>query len=131
MLTMTPLTFCKTNACQQPIVVDDVYKESEMKDAPTHLILFYKCSACGRKDRIAATGEVWDGYQQRDFFNKRKISREAIAFSFDLDLFDTVEELQALWNSFKNPPILEDRIGKCKCDDCERRLHGDGPRQGS
>jgi hypothetical protein len=124
MLTMTPLTFCKT--CHHPVVVDDVYKDKQIVDAPEHIVLFYKCSSCGRKDKIAATNEVWDGYQQKDFFIKRNISKEAIRFALDLDLFDTVAELQALWRSFKNPPILEDRIGKCNCDDCKRRLYAQG-----
>jgi hypothetical protein len=66
--------------------------------------------------------EEWETIQNADI-NMHKMNKALLrGFSIDLDGVYGVEDILNIWRAQRTPPLLENVIGACNCDDCLRRL---------
>lgn len=110
--------------CFNDIWADDVFKKVAIPKSPMHLALVFRCPRCRTVGRLLATHEEWETAQAEA--EDARVDRDILvrAASVDLDGELTVAVLEAFWAAEKRPPLLEDRIGSCNCEDCKRRLYG-------
>ncbi len=122
---MTPLAHCKAAACHAPISVADVFKEKLIEESPDHVVVTYKCPACGRKDTMAGTIQSWTEFKQDDEEERRgkAASSDKVLKAAEIELggIDNVDDLLTLWRSYRRAPLREAVMGSCNCDDCEKR----------
>jgi len=124
-MTVTPLAHCKAATCRHPINVNDVYKEKIVEESPSHLVVEYKCSGCGRKDRMVGTIESWEQFKRDQAEGERGeiVSSDQIikAAQIEVDAIDGADDLITLWRSYRTAPLIEAVLGSCNCDDCKKR----------
>lgn len=121
------LSQCKYADCAGVIEIGNVTKVTAIPRAPGHLALVAACVTCGRNGQYVITRTLWD--EARVYVEEGDppaVHEQAVmaAALIELDAVDTVDELVALWASYRTPPLIEKLMGVCKCDDCERRLYG-------
>ena len=124
MVNVTPLTHCKTATCRAPITVDDVYKDQVVKESPQHIVVTFRCPKCERADRMVGTNESWDAFkrdaavEEAAAVDTDKVMKAA---EIEMNAIDSVDDLTTLWKSYKTPPLIEEVMNACPCDDCKRR----------
>jgi uncharacterized Zn finger protein len=106
--------------CTGDIFPQDVYKTVPIQQSPQHVALVYKCPRCGTKSRAVATAEDWEDRRVKATKRKTNLRAEQI----ELDAVESVDDLVALWASYKNPPIREEVMFACMCPQCVERLYG-------
>jgi hypothetical protein len=117
---------CSNDGCGAPIEVPDVYKEVTVEKSPQFVALVYQCPECEDKNKFVASHEAWAKAQEK-FAAARDIRKNDFRrHQIELDAIDTVEDLQALWSSLKNPPLREDSKGACTCPQCKEKWYGKG-----
>lgn len=100
---------------------DDIIKEKDVRTAPSHIVIVYRCPACTRVDRIVAERSIWLEYIEDKDFEDYVIDREVDAFADDMDvLVDDVGDLLNIWASLQSPPPIES-MRKCACASCQHR----------
>jgi hypothetical protein len=119
--TLQPLTYCKNKACGKPITVKNVHEEREIEEAPHHIIIEYKCFNCTQEDQMVGTRESWEQFLSEDMEEEDSYQRALRDAEVELGGIESAQDLINLWHSYNRPPILEDRIGACKCLICEKR----------
>ena len=110
--------------CKESIDVGDVFKTVELQQSPQHVALIYKCPSCEQTAKVVATHEQWDEKQEEYEVRQAKRERDSRADQIELDAIQGPSDLVAYWASLKNPPLIEEHIGKCVCQECRKRLYG-------
>lgn len=125
MSVVTPLTYCKTDVCREPITVSDVIKDVAVVESPQHIVVTFKCSKCERIDKMVGTNESWKAFKRdsalEEIAEDNKSQQVVKAAEIEVNAIDSVEDLKTLWRSYKNPPLIEDLIDVCGCDECIKR----------
>ncbi len=112
---------CRAEFCGAIISSNDVMAEKQIKSAPGHLVVLYRCSVCSAADRIIVRADDWYGRIEPELDDVAvRGARIMEEFILDLGLFDTVAELEALWASYRSPAPLEGVV--CGCRSCEGGL---------
>ena len=115
---------CSNEGCKSPIEVSDVYREVDIESSPLFVALVYKCPICEDKNKFVASHEDWKKAQSKFAAARHQRENDFRAHQIELDAVNTVEELEALWSSLRNPPLREDSKGACKCASCEEKWYG-------
>ncbi len=124
-MTLQPLTYCKNKACRNPITVKNVYEETEIEEAPHHIIIGYKCFNCTQEDQMVGTRESWEAFLEEDQEEEADYQKAIRVAEIEVNAITSADDLVNLWHSYRRPPILEDRIGACGCPVCtERNYNG-------
>ncbi len=115
---------CSNEGCGAKIEVHNVYKEVTVEKSPQFVALVYQCPVCEDKNKFVASHEDWAKAQTKsvDAANERK--NDFRAHQIELDAIDSVEDLQALWSSLRNPALLEGSQDACGCRDCKEKWYG-------
>ena len=122
MRTLTPLTICEE--CGAHIWANDVFKTFVVPKAPNHLALVFRCAKCGHADRMAAQENEWEAAKDEAANHSTEKGTVIQGALIDLESIEGVDDLIAEWRSLKTPPLREEVMGSCQCDECERRLYG-------
>jgi hypothetical protein len=101
--------------------VRDVYKERDVRNAPSHVVLIYRCPDCESTDRVVKTKNAWDADSEGYDASRDSMEVKMKEFNLDMGLFDTVDDLVALWRSYRQPPLREGHERKCMCVDCQKK----------
>ena len=122
-MTLQPLTYCKNKACKNPITVKNVYEETEIEEAPHHIIIAYKCFNCTQEDQMVGTRESWEQFLEEDEEEEGTYQKALRAAEIEVAPINSAQDLINLWHSYRRPPIFEDSMGICGCDDCNERIY--------
>ena len=120
---LQPLTHCKNKACRKPITVKNVYDETEIEEAPHHIIIAYKCFNCTQEDQMVGTRESWEQFLEEDEEEEGKYQKELRVAEMEMAPINSAQDIINLWHSYSRPPIFEDSMGLCGCDDCNERIY--------
>lgn len=121
---MTAFTFCKT--CKTPIHRRNIVREKDVRNAPTHLVILFKCPTCKNNDRLVAPRDEWLQYVGAALTNEETIDLFVDAFAGDLEvLVHTPQDLYNIWASYGTPPPIE-VMRKCECRMCEDKRNVTG-----
>lgn len=102
---MHVLKYCQACACA--ITVEHVKKERDVRGDSSRVVIIFKCPNCGITDRLIPRRDVWAHHLEEHDLSKAGADKIIMLFLLDLELFDTVDELQTLWRSYRWPPPLE------------------------
>lgn len=121
----SPLTHCKTPTCGEAITTSNVVAEQPVDGSPQHMVIVYKCSACGRTDRMVGTTASWEEFQKEEALAQDKEedenSRTVRGAEIEMNAISSVEDLATLWRSYPNPPLREAVMNSCQCKHCKNR----------
>ncbi len=123
---MLPLSKC--TKCHEDVFPSHVFKEVIIQQSPQHVALIYECGACGNESKVVAERGDWKA--RREAFDRETARRTAFdetdfrAVEIELDAVSGADDLVALWRSLSQPPLREEVMGSCGCEECERRLYG-------
>lgn len=115
---------CSNSGCEALIEVQNVYKEVTVEKSPQFVALVYQCPVCEDKNKFVASHEDWAKAQAKSVAASDERKNDFRAHQIELDAIDSVEDLQALWSSLRNPPLLEDCKDACNCRDCKEKWYG-------
>ena len=120
---MVFLTRC--TACQGNVTPENVVKSVVIPAAPMHIALVYKCPRCGKRERVVAETEEWKRLAElSQAITKTNDKQLSIHIQVELGAISTAQDLMDLWAAQKEPPLLEDKMGACRCDQCNWRMYG-------
>ena len=117
------LAHCKVATCRTPIFASNVFREKIVEESPNHIVVIWKCPACGMKDRMVGTIESWKGFKSQEKEEEVQPTMNRITKGAEIEMsgIDSVDDLITLWRSYKNPPLREAVLGSCHCDECKKR----------
>lgn len=120
------LTTCMRDECNTEITPEHVIRELRIGGAPMHVALIYRCPVCKVKSRVVSETATWEASKD-EFLSRVKIEtrRDNIAVAVELSGIETADDLVALWKSLREPPLIEELIGKCGCPSCLRKIYRD------
>jgi hypothetical protein len=125
-MTLQPLTYCKNKACRNPITVKNVYEETEIEEAPHHIIIAYKCFNCTQEDQMVGTRESWEDFLEEDREEEDVYQTAIRAAEVEVNVIESAGDLITLWRSYRRPPIIEEVMGACGCPTCTARRYTNG-----
>lgn len=123
--TVTRITQCEVVACGADIFADSVTKAKTVKGAPMHTVLSYECPTCHKGSTVVAETDTWKELRAEwtAAYHKKVTKRE---FDIEIEMrgIEGPDDLVNLWKAEKEPPLIEEHMGKCACDDCYKRMYG-------
>ena len=119
------ITQCEVRACQAPIYADSVTKAKQVKGAPMHVVLSYQCPSCKKGSTVVAETDAWKELQSEwAAVYHKKVAKREYDIEIEMRGIEGPDDLVNLWKATKEPPLIEEHMGKCPCDDCYKRMYG-------
>lgn len=112
--------FAACKDCGAELAPADVIKLNH--DNKSNIVtLFLRCWRCQRRLKVFMDAAKWERAHHISYVKRQSAKTRLQAAAAWLADISGVEYLQEIWS--KHPPILEDRIGKCRCKECRGRLY--------
>ncbi len=75
---------------------------------------------------MVGTRESWEQFLEEDEEEEGLYQKELRAAEIEVGAIGSAQDLINLWHSYRRPPLMEDRMGICNCDDCNERIYYNG-----
>lgn len=122
---MVVLGRCKYAKCGADVTPGHVIRAFAIPGAPMHTALIYECGGCGNQEKIVAETVEWEQMLEEYVrMSEHKHIVSDLEIQVELGGIESPDDLVALWGAQRTPPLIEELMGKCKCDDCVRRIGG-------
>ena len=115
----------KCRGCQSEIESSHITATQNIPKTPQFLALSYKCSNCGKKDKLVIEEQAWTALTAKAAVRGRKRKRDARIIEVELSGIHSAQDLINLWAAQKSPPLIEELRGLCGCPTCKKKWSKD------